>query len=140
MTNLPDDFTAPFTGQRARWRDREWTVYPSHRDATKAILKPLPGEAAPDDFAPMPGMSGPVMEVDPGELTDIRDVEWIFTWRGRRFKVIRRTGDTVLAALSGVDDDWARDNGLNLVDRGWAQGEFALNELRDLHLTRRDKR
>jgi hypothetical protein len=90
-------------------------------------------------FCPLAGTSGRVKEIDPSELDEWYSIELRFTWRQNPFLVVKVLDDgRLLGELLGADDRWARENGLNVLDRAWVQGTFRVDEVEDLHEERTD--
>lgn len=124
--------------QLARWRGQVFSAARSFRDRDKLLLKPLPGQDAPADFGRVPGTAGVGLEVPPTELDEWWSTRTLFTWRGRQFLVSREEGDSLHATLVDVDDRWAEENGLWVVERGHARGTFARADVEELHEERTD--
>ena len=130
--------TAP-NGPVGVWRGRPYICRTSFKNSDRALLRPLPGEEVPAEFRPLAGTSGRVKEIDPHELDEWYSIELLFTWRQNPFLVVKVLDDgRLLGELLGADDRWARENGLNVLDRAWAQGTFRVDEVEDLHEERTD--
>jgi hypothetical protein len=139
-TALMVDFelTAP-NGPVGVWRGRSYICRTSFKKSSRVLLRPFPGEEAPVDFCPLAGTSGRVKEIDPSELDEWYSIELRFTWRQNPFLVVKVLDDgRLLGELLGADDRWARENGLNVLDRAWVQGTFRVDEVEDLHEERTD--
>lgn len=128
-------------GMRARWRGREYRIKAGRGigAAQRYFLTRLdPDGPAPDGAAFEPEIRGEGRLVDPATLDAWYSTRWVFTWRGRDFVALSRTEAEVEGQLRGVDDAWARANGLTVLEPGLAQGGFPLAEVEDLHEERRD--
>lgn len=130
--------TVVSTKALARWRGRTFTASLSFRDKNLVILKPLPGEDAPEGFAKIPGTAGVGREVSPTELDEWWSTRTYFRWRGKRFLLVGRDGDRLDGSLYDVDDEWARENGLHILERSVARGTFDVHEVEELHEERTD--
>ena len=130
--------TAP-SGPVGVWHGRSYICRTSFKNSSRVLLRPFPGEEAPTGFCPLVGTSGHIKEIDPSELDEWYSIELRFTWRQNPFLVVKVLDDgRLLGELLGADDRWARENGLNVLDRAWVQGTFRVDEVEDLHEERTD--
>lgn len=121
------------------WRGRSYICRTSFKNSKRVLLRPFPGEEPPTDFGTLPGTSGRVKEIDPSELDAWYSIELRFVWRQNPFLVVKVFDDgRLLGELLGADDRWARENGLNVLDRAWVQGTFCVDDVQDLHEERTD--
>lgn len=139
---IPDVNSSTF----AEWQGRTYIGRTSFNnpDRVSLYLLPretqhlLPGEAQPDIPPSKNLRPGVIDEVDVTDLESWYSVKWYCTWRGREFVILSSDGDKLLGELRGADDRWARENGLNVLDRAWVQGTFRVDEVEDLHEKRTD--
>ncbi|HYZ09536.1 MAG TPA: hypothetical protein VE709_13335 [Pseudonocardiaceae bacterium] len=130
---IPDVNSSTFV----EWRGRTYIGNTSFNDPDRVSLYALPGEVQPDR-PPKDLRPGVLGEVDVTDLEAWYSVKWYCTWRGREFVVLSSDGSKLLGELLGADDRWARENGLNVLDRAWVQGTFRVDEVEDLHEERTD--
>ena len=122
----------------AEWQGRTYIGHTSFNDPDRVSLYLLPGEAQPDSPQSKSLRPGAIEEVSVTDLEAWCSVKWYCTWRGREFVVLSSDGSKLLGELLGADDRWARENGLNVLDRAWVQGTFRVDEVEDLHEERTD--
>ncbi len=131
---IPDVNSSTF----AEWQGRVYIGDTSFDNPDRVSLYLLPGEAQPPSMPSKNLRPGVIEEVDITDLGAWYSVRWYCTWRGREFVVLSAKGDRLLCELLGADDRWARENGLNVLDRAWVQGTFRVDEVEDLHEERTD--
>ncbi|BFU48049.1 hypothetical protein [Krasilnikovia sp. MM14-A1004] len=96
-----------------------------------------PGGPAPEGLVYDEELEGYGTPIDISDLDAWYRPRWTFTWRGKEFYALSRRGDMVEGVLYG-QDPWAAANGVDVIERGVAQGAFPLSEVEDLHETRED--
>lgn len=128
-------------GMRARWHGREYRLKAGRGIGVQQryfLTRLDPGDPPPGGAAFEPEIRDHGLLVDPADLEAWYSSRWVFTWRGEEFVALSRTEGEVEGQLRGVNDPWARANGLTVLEPGLAQGGFPLGEVEDLHEEHRD--
>lgn len=137
----PDALLTHFRkGDVAVWHGHEVEAVRNFDDPDRPVeIIARPGQPVPEGLTPQQPGWPPSRRVHPDELDAWYSSNWTFKWRGRRFSVTSiRSDGRIEAWLLDANDEWARENGLAVVEWGSAVGDFDLEELADLRETRID--
>jgi hypothetical protein len=131
----------PDVGKRtvALWQGREYFAAWHDVAAATVILRARQGTEPSEELGYLSdGSIGKVVPV--AGLAEWYDIEWFFTWRGKRFSAGAIDGDTISGTMvDATSQRFALENGLTIIDRAWYVGTFPLDEVENLHEERFDR-
>ncbi|GAB1688336.1 hypothetical protein [Krasilnikovia sp. M28-CT-15] len=126
---------------RAVWHGREYRMRGSSGIGLQRkyfLIRLRPDGPDPDGAVYDEKLGGYGIPIDPLDLEAWYSTTWYFSWRGEPFRASARSEDEIAGTFIGMDDDWAKANGLEFLDHCWIVGKFPIAEVENLHEERQD--